>query len=258
MQGDTGRDLCFLLGFPRSGTTLLDTFLNAHPDIDSIEEHPTLERVIEDLRQAGRPYTASLPQLAADEVFRLRAMYRQELTRYQSRPSKLVLDKLPLRSINAGLITRLFPEARILFALRHPCDVVLSNFMQQYAENEAFIHFDTLADSAAMYDRVFSLWRDIESTLSPDLLYTRYEDLVREPQLELQRVCTFLGVTPTAGMLDLKERLNTRDRIRTNSYQQVAEPVYQRSVNRWKNYSEQLQPVLPLLQPYIEGFGYEA
>ena len=72
-----------------------------------------------------------------------------------------------------------------------------------------------------------------------------------------EAVSAFLGVTPTDGMMDLKKRLDARDRVRTNSYQQVAEPVYQRSVKRWKNYEEYLAPVLPVLEPYIRRFGFD-
>jgi hypothetical protein len=167
------------------------------------------------------------------------------------------LDKLPMRTLNAGLIQRLFPDARLLFALRHPCDVVLSNFMQAYAENEAFIHFDTLGDSARMYDRVMALWGQYDAVLELKRTRCRYEDLVMDTELELERICGFLGIDLNQAMLDLQSRLAARGRIRTNSYQQVAEPIYQRSSGRWKHYAAQMKEVLPVLAPYAEQFGYE-
>lgn len=259
LAGDTGADLCFLLGFPRSGTTLLDTFLGALPEVQSVEERPTLEAVIEVLRAAEPGYPAALQSLSAEEVADLRRAYREALERHAGpRPAaaKWVLDKLPMRSLNVGLIQRLFPRARLLFALRHPCDVVLSNFMQSYADNEAFIHFDTLADSAAMYHRVMSVWRAYQPFLGLDCLLTRYEDLVDDPRTELERVCRFLDLEPTEEMLDTEARLANRGRIRTNSYQQVAEPVYSRSRGRWENYAGHFNTVLPVLQPWIKQFGY--
>ncbi len=256
-EGGVGEDLCFLLGFPRSGTTLLDTILNAHPDIASIEERPTLERVIDELRAREEGYPACLAGLSAEEITRLRAVYRAEVSRYlPGGEAPLTVDKLPLRTLNAGLVNRLFPGAKILFALRHPCDVVLSNFMQQYAHNEAFIHFDTLADSAGMYDLVMGTWAAYEETLQLNVCYTRYEDLVEDTESEVRRICAFLGVEPHPAMLDAQSRLAARGRVRTNSYQQVAEPVYRRSAGRWLNYRRHFSGVLGMLEPYAARFGY--
>jgi tetratricopeptide (TPR) repeat protein len=258
-SGDTGRDLCFLLGFPRSGTTLLDTFLSAHPAVQSIEEKPTLERVVATLYQSQKGYPAGLEALTVADLEALRGEYRVELARLGliGEGTTVVLDKLPMRTLNAGLIQRLFPDARLLFALRHPCDVVLSNFMQAYAENEAFIHFDTLGDSARMYDRVMALWGQYDAVLELKRTRCRYEDLVMDTELELERICGFLGIDLNQAMLDLQSRLAARGRIRTNSYQQVAEPIYQRSSGRWKHYAAQMKEVLPVLAPYAEQFGYE-
>lgn len=254
---DTGADLCFLVGFQRSGTTLLETMLNAHPDVVSIDERPTLESVINALR-AGEPgYPAALESLDGAGVSALRRQYREEMGRYLGgREARLVVDKLPLRFMHAGLLNRLFPEARVLFALRHPCDVVLSSFMQAYAVNEASIHFDTLESSAVMYQRAMGLWRRIEALLPLRLQYTRYEDLVADPPAEMAAVCGFLGIAPVPGMFDAAARLAGRAPVRTASYQQVAEPIHQRSAGRWRNYHAQLEPCLEVLRPFAEHYGY--
>ena len=256
-QDDRGSDLCFLVGFSRSGTTLLDTMLDAHPGIASIEEQPTLEVVIDELRAVKPGYPDALENLDAARLTNLRARYRAESERHlRGRKPALIVDKLGLRFMHVGLIHRLFPEARIVFALRHPCDVVLSNFMQAYAENEAFIHFDTLQSSAAMYARAMGLWRQTEELLPLRLQYLRYEALVADPQAEMASVCSFLGVEPVAAMFDTAARMAARAPVRTNSYQQVAEPIYQRSAGRWLNYHAQLQPHLERLRPFAEHYGY--
>ena len=254
---DRGADLCFLVGFQRSGTTLLETMLDVHPDIVSLEERPTLERVIDALR-AGKPgYSDALETLDGAGLARLRSLYRAEVERHLGgRKASLIVDKLPLRFMHAGLVHRLFPEARILFALRHPCDVVLSNFMQAYAVNEASIHFDTLESSAGMYARAMGLWRQVEERLPLRLQYTRYEDLVADPEAEMASVCSFLGIEPLPAMFDHAARLAGRAPVRTASYQQVAEPLHQRSAGRWLNYRAQLAPHLPVLRPFAEHYGY--
>ncbi len=254
---DTGADLCFLVGMPRSGTTLLDTMLAAHPDVLSIEELPTLEHAIADFATLGLSYPDAIEQLTCEHVRALRQRYRQAVaTHLSGRSAPLIVDKLHLRCIHIGLIQRLFPDARVLFALRHPGDVVLSNFMQQYVPNDAFIHFDTLADSARLYARVLALWQASLPLLSLRHDVMRYEELVADPAAELARVCAFLGITADAAMLDRDKRGATRERVRTNSYQQVAEPIYQRSSGRWQRYRQWLAPQFDLLRPHAEALGY--
>ena len=156
------------------------------------------------------------------------------------------------------LIHRLFPQASILFALRHPCDVVLSNVMQQFRPNEAFIHFDSVEAAARTYDAVMRIWQQVVERLPLRLHYVRYESLVVVPEQELAGATAALGLTGADMVLDPQQRLAERGRIRTNSYQQVAEPVYQRAAGRWQQYRPWLEPVLPLLRPHLERFGYEA
>lgn len=253
---DSGADLCFLLSFPRSGTTLLDTLLDAHPDIDSIEEKPTWESALAELGLDQPDYPQRLDHLNPTDRQCLRRAYRTALGRFlPHRSGRLVLDKLPMRSVDAGVLYRLFPQARFLFAERHPCDVVLSNFMQQYAVNEAFVHFYTLADSAACYDRVMGLWQAIESRFPLPLIRVRYERLVDDTRAELESVCRQLGVGFDPAMLE-RDASSTRGPIRTNSYQQVAEPINRRAVERWQRYARHLQAQLPRLRAHAERMGY--
>lgn len=254
---DTGADLCFLVGFQRSGTTLLETMLNAHPEVASIDEQPTLERVLEALRTMEPGYPEVLESIGGGQLAQLRRQYRAEAGRHlEGRAGKLVVDKLPLRFMHAGLLSRLFPQARILFALRHPCDVVLSSFMQAYAVNEASIHFDTVASSAAIYAQAMGLWQRIEALLPLRLQYTRYEDLVADPEAEMAAICAYLGIEPVPAMFDAAARLAGRAPVRTASYQQVAEPIHRRSAGRWRNYAAQLEPCLEVLRPFAEHYGY--
>lgn len=256
-QDDCGSDLCFLVGFQRSGTTLLEAMLDAHPAIASIEEQPTMEQVINALHASPRGYPQSLHTIDGGSLSRLRKIYRAQAVRHlDGREAALILDKLPMRFLHVGLIHRVFPSARILFALRHPCDVVLSNFMQNFAPNEFTIHLDTVQDCTAMYVRTMGLWRRIEDLLPLRLQYARYEALVAAPEAEMASLCAFLGVEPVAAMLDASARRDGRAPVRTPSYHQVAEPLYQRSAGRWRNYRAQLAPYLADLRPFVEHYGY--
>lgn len=248
----------FLVGFPRSGTTLLDTILDAHPDVASIEEQATLEPVADRLLgEADGAYPEAMPRLDGEALHRARMRYRTAVEAWITPGFRgVVLDKLPLRLLRVPLLHRMFPDAPILFAERHPCDVVLSNVMQQYRPNEAFVHFDSIADAARMYDQVMRTWRAIVEALPLRLHRVRYERLVEDPEAEIAAACAALGVGFAPAMLEHERRLQGRGRIATNSYQQVAEPLYRRSVERWRAYRPWFEPVLPLLRPHLAWLGY--
>ena len=146
--GERGARRCFLVGFPRSGTTLVDTTLATSPQVEALEEAPTLDDIIRELEGAEPPYPAALGTLGADDELRFLEAYEARVASLLgAAPRHWLIDKMPLRFLHAGLIQRLLPKARLVFVARHPCDVVLSNFMQQYVVNETNIHFDTLEHS---------------------------------------------------------------------------------------------------------------
>ncbi len=254
---DLGRDLCFLIGFPRSGTTLLDVMLDGHRQVLSIEEKPTMERVAFALDRLPGHYPDALSRLDRAERERLRALYRGQIAGLRAPEHTLIIDKMPIRTIHAPFIHRLFPNARFLFAERHPCDVVLSNFMQQYAINEAMIHFTRMQSAVDTYDRVMRLWQLAEGVL-PDMRVhrVRYESLIENPDGVLQDACAFLGLPWQEGMSQHRDTIGQRKQIKTNSYHQVAEPIYRHSKYRWLNYRAQLEPYMAALQPHIERMGY--
>lgn len=254
---DLGEDLCFLIGFPRSGTTLLDVMLDGHKQVLSIEEKPTMERVAFALDRLPGHYPDALSSLDRTGRERLRALYRSQIAELRAPEHALVIDKMPIRTIHAPFIHRLFPRARFLFAERHPCDVVLSNFMQHYAINEAMIHFTRMRSAVETYDRVMRLWQLAEGML-PDMRVhrVRYEALIEDPETVLREACAFLGLPWQEGMSQHRETIGQRKQIKTNSYHQVAEPIYQRSKYRWLNYRAQFEPYLAVLQPHIDRMGY--
>ncbi|GAB2995901.1 hypothetical protein GCM10010960_12000 [Arenimonas maotaiensis] len=254
---DLGDDLCFLIGFPRSGTTLLDVMLDGHRQVLSIEEKPTMERVAFALDRLPGHYPDALSTLDRTGRERLRALYRSQIDGLRTPEHALVIDKMPIRTIHAPFIHRLFPNARFLFAERHPCDVVLSNFMQHYAVNEAMIHFTRMPSAVETYDRVMRLWQLAEGALPGLRVHrVRYESLVGDPDGVLRETCAFLGLPWQEGMSQHRDTVGQRKQIKTNSYHQVAEPLYQRSKYRWLNYRVQFEPYMATLQPHIDRMGY--
>lgn len=242
----------FLVGFPRSGTTLLDTFLMGHPEISVLEEIPLLsaaERVLGQVTELSDCPTATLE--------RARDAYFEEFDNHVDPGfSGLVIDKLPLNLLGAHLIQAMFPGAPIIFMQRHPCDAVLSGFMQGFVMNDAMASFLTLEGAADLYDAVMSVWMAAVATGRLTVYSVSYERLVENPDGELRPLLEFLGLPWHAPLLDHRKTATRRGPIITPSYDQVTEVVTTRSVGRWRRYEEQFRPVLPVLLPWANKFGY--
>lgn len=243
----------FLVGFPRSGTTLLDTFLMGHPDVEVMEETRGLALV--DQQVGGFD---SLPSLDAAALEQARALYFEEAGRHVPLAAgKLLIDKSPLFLNRVPLIRRLFPEARFLLALRHPGDVLLSCFFSNFRLNPAMSNFVKLHTAAELYHLSFAYWTKSRDIFAPEVVEVRYEQLVKDAEAELQPVIDRLGLDWKPELLDHRRTAGERGLITTASYAQVHEPIYTRSAGRWQPYRKHLEPVLPLLRPWAERFGYE-
>jgi tetratricopeptide (TPR) repeat protein len=243
----------FLFGFPRSGTTLLDTMLAGHPGVLVIEEKPVLHAAAEALGGIDR-----LASLGSDDVERLRARYFSALDAIApDAAGRLVIDKLPLGIVDTALAHRIFPDARFIFAERHPCDVVLSGFTTRFDPRGGMANFLTLEDAAALYDAVMACWRRCREVFPLDVHTIRYERMIEDPEAELRPLAAFLGLDWDPRLLDHIGSAKARRHIGTPSYAQVAEPLYTRARGRWEYYRDEMAPVLPTLAPWAKRMGYQ-
>lgn len=252
----------FLIGMPRSGTTLIDTILGAHRGFDVLEERPTtiaLLRAVDQLPGGGGADEPEGPlkTLDAGQFKILHSAYFDAVDRYlKRREDAILLDKNPLNILNAGIIYRIMPDARFVLAVRHPCDVCLSCFMQKFTRAASTVHFFDLIDTARLYARVMDLWRHYVDVLPISYHRIRYEDLVENPEVELKQLLAFAGAPWSDAVLDHVDHAFDRGKIKTPSYHQVSRPIYRDAKFRWLKYREQLEPALEILLPYIEYFGY--
>jgi len=254
---DDGPIPLFLVGFPRSGTTLLDQVLDAHPAITVVEERPLVPGLIARLREAGIEYPAGLPNLDPDRRAELRAWYRRTMARHAPNPSSgYVVDKMPLNLVHVGFIRQIFPEARFLLALRHPCDVVLSCFMQNFQLNDWMAAFATVEGAADLYRAVFELWETYVSRFDPPRVTVRYEDLVDDLEGQARRVLAFLDLPWHDGMLQFHEHARDRGVLSTPSAGQVTQPIYRTALARWRRYDFAMAPVAESLAEEIRRYGY--
>lgn len=246
------RQVAFLVGLPRSGTTLLDTFLMGHPGTAVLEEQ---ELVGAAARVAGP--IEELPRIGKDRLEKAKATYFDALHKHVSGKFEgIVVDKFPLNMLAGPFIEAMFPRAPIIFAQRHPCDVVLSGFMQSFVPNLGMASFLDIRDAADFYDAVMRVWTSSREAMALQVHTVVYEDLVRDPESSLRPALDFLGLDWDERVLDHRRTARERGAITTPSYDQVTEPLTSRPVGRWKQYRKQLEPVLPVLLPWAERLGY--
>ena len=254
VRGDTP---VFLVGFPRSGTTLLDQIFDSHPRVQTLEEPLSVDAMKMILKELPGGYPWAMNLLTADELDRLRSAYFDVVDRRLKRePGAVFIDKLPLNLCNAALIHRVFPAARFLFAMRHPCDVCLSAYMQNFRLNSAMASFLDLEDSAILYERSMTLWQQSIDVLSLEFQTIRYEDLVLDMRPQIEAALEFIGVGWHDNVSSYLDHARRRKRIGTPSARQVTVPMYKTARYRWHHYEQELSSVLPRLQPFIEKFGY--
>jgi tetratricopeptide (TPR) repeat protein len=242
----------FLVGFPRSGTTLLDTMLMGHPNIEVLEEEPTLKNASNVILDFG-----SLPTTSDEKLREARdAYFKTAASLTPLKPGNLLVDKNPLSMNLLPYIRRLFPEAKIILALRHPCDSVFSCHVTNFKLNDGMSSFLRLETAAELYDLSFSYFECARELLGLPVHALRYEDVVGNQEKELRSLLEFVGLEWSDAVLDHQATARNRGRIKTASYAQVGQPIYSQSAGRWTNFRKHLEPVLPVLEPWVRKFGY--
>ncbi len=257
---DAAASPIFIVGFPRSGTTLLEQMLDAHPGVRSMDERAFLQNVIKKVQATNdRVYPDDLDQLEPGELEDLRGVY-WECVRdvVQLEPGERLVDKNPLNILRLPMIHRIFPNARIVLALRHPCDVILSNYMQSFRAPEYQVLCSTLERLARGYSNAMNFWTYHAELFKPAILELRYEDLLDDVAAQTQRIAAHLDLNDATALEKFQERARAKGFISTPSYSQVVEPLNKKAVGRWQRYREYLEPVLPTLQPAMQRWHYDA
>lgn len=249
------RQHVFVVGFPRSGTTLLENVLIGNPEVVALQEQALLLDGVRDLlsNDEGR---ARLAALGPDEAEQYRAAYWQRVAhRGVEAGGKVFVDTTPLNTMKLPLVAKLFPDAKVLFAIRDPRDVVLSCFRSSFAMSPSMYEFLDLDRAAKFYDAVMRLGRSHKDVLGLAWRDHRHESLVEDFERELDAVCGFLGIERVPAMTNFAELAKKRS-IATRSAAQVKRGLSRDGVGTWRNYADRLAPVMPVLAPWVETFGY--
>lgn len=255
---DSDASPVFIVGFPRSGTTMLEQMLDAHPGYASMDERATLQRCIEWMEAQGKQYPYDLGALDDAQVEAMRQVYWSEIAKVIAlAPGQQLVDKNPLNMLRLPMIMRLFPNAKIILALRHPCDVLLSCYMQNFRSPAFMVLCSSLERLAKSYVNAMRFWIHHQALLQPDLLILKYEETVADFPAQVQRIGGFLGIAQPEFLAGFSEHAARKGYISTPSYSQVVEPVNRRAVDRWHAYAPWLASALPILQPVAAHWGYD-
>ena len=255
---DARRAPVFFVGFPRSGTTLMEEILDAHPRIATTHERSPLQVARRRLSQmfGASNYPDGLDRLEPDILTEARGCFWDAVDQLGVMgDAKILIDKQPLNIVELGLAARLFPNARIVVALRDPRDVVLSCFMQEFEPSDAMANFTTLENTARLYGRVMDLWLQYRAMPELHWMEYKYEDLVATPVATTRAVIEFIGENWSKEMMEYRSRQSDR-LVDTPSREAVSEPINMRAVGRWRAYERHLASVLPILAPYVSSLGY--
>jgi hypothetical protein len=244
----------FIIGMPRTGTTLVDRILSSHPDVESAGELQAMPLAVKMAAGTRSPTVMDPETIAAAAISDMGAIGRDYLQRarhHRRDPALRFTDKFPGNFHYAGFIAQALPSARIVCLRRHPMDTVLSNFRNLFAVSSRYYDYSyDLLDIAAYYvrfDRLMRLWRD---ALPGRIIEMRYEDLVADQEGETRRLLAHCGLAWSDDCLSFH---TNHAPVSTPSAAQVRQPIYRDSVARWKQHAAVLEPV----QRFFEDAGVD-
>lgn len=247
----------FVVGFPRSGTTMIEQMLGAHSGVITSDEAPFIRDVVRELDAIPGGYPGALTTLNEHQASGLRDRY-WSLARRRLGPGvadKTLVDKQPLNLAYLACVGRLFPGARVVVVARDPMDAVLSCWMQAFTPNQATVHFSSLRRAAALYEKVMGLWLESGERCGVEAITVRYEDVLDDPRGQMSRCLAHAGLAWEQGVESFHEHIGRRF-VSTPSYQSVGTPISRKSVGRWVRYHDHVEGVLPILERFRSVLGY--
>lgn len=253
--------LAFLGGHPRSGTTLLEQVLDANPDVLAFDEPSAFLHEVEKKMyfKAVPPNAEQLDALPEARRAEMRRRYVTSLLReVPGQPARRVLvDKNPSPTMSLNMWLRVFPELKVIIALRDPRDVIISCFFLNIMLNATNVNFLSVERTAKHYADLMDVWLRVRELGGFDWIESRYEDVVADLETEGRKLTEFLGLTWHPDQARSHEAAR-RKVLYAPTYHDVTQPVYQRAVGRWERYAAALAPVQDKLAPYCRAFGYRA
>ncbi|MDJ0920437.1 MAG: sulfotransferase [Henriciella sp.] len=249
----------FILGMPRSGSTLIEQILASHSQIEGTMEQPVLPGIKRKAHRIcaqhlGGSYLSQLARIGASDLTELGNAYLDQGALFREGQTKFFTDKLPYNFEHVALIHKILPRALIIDARRNPLDCGFSLFKQYFAKGSDFSY--ALEHIGAFYNGYLKLMDHWDAVLPGKVLHVQYEDLVQDPEAQIRRILEHVGVSFEPACLNFHE---TDRAIRTASSEQVRQPLNRRGIGAWRQVSAELEPLrqslgeatLKRFEPYI-------
>ena len=258
-QGSTSNQPIFVVGMPRSGTSLIEQVLASHSSVYGAGELNDMKFIVHEAMlktQSRKPFPNFVPQIKTQQ---LKAVGQRYLEKTQQPNFQHVVDKHPLNFMYIGLIFLMFPNAKVIHSIRHPLDTCLSCYFQNFTKGQDYsFSLDTLAEFYLDYRRLMSHWH----SLFPGKIFdVEYEALLTDQSGVTQGMLDYCELPFEEACLSFHE---TKRSVKTASFKQVRQPIYQTSRERWRNYESELKGLAqkiglssePLISPItISSFG---
>lgn len=257
LVGD-GPPFDLLVGFSRSGTTLTEQVLAGHPNVTTSAERPIIQRLKRSLGQVANDPDAFARRIAAmdvDELTSLRRRLREIAVSEVEHSGRRIVHKHPMDSIELPLLDRIAPDARVLFAVRDPRDVVLSCFRQVFIPNMINVHFLAIDDAARLHAAVIGSWLDMRERLRLPWMELRYEDVVEDLESSARAQLAHLQLEWSDEVLAFHQKAASRH-ITTPSAAAVREPVHRRAVGGWRRHARHMETACTTLAAVVSAWGY--
>jgi tetratricopeptide (TPR) repeat protein len=252
--GSPARDPIFIVGLPRSGSTLLEQILSSHSQVEGTMELPDMIQLARELggakmRGESSRYPEVLADLDAEQCLQLGERYLAQTRIQRKGGAPFFIDKMPNNFAHAGLIHLLLPNAKIIDARRHPLGCCFSAFKQHFARGQAFSY--DLADIGHYYRDYVELMAHIDAVLPGRVHRVIYEHMVDDTEAQVRRLLDYCGLPFEAGCL----RFYENDRaVRTASSEQVRRPIYRDGIDQWRHFEPWLDPLRRTLGPIVEAY----
>lgn len=246
--GDPDPAPIFIVGLPRSGSTLIEQILASHGQVDGTHELPDLARVIRTIneqRLGGNAYPEALQEYGASELQQLGQQYLASTRRHRGE-NPFFTDKMPNNFSSVGLLQLILPNARIINARRHPLDSCMGSFKQLFYKGQAFTYdLVELGEYYLEYQRVMDHWQTV---LPGKVLDVHYEQMVLDQEKQTRRLIDHCKLPWQDGCLRFYE---TERAVNTASSEQVRQPIYSKSIDSWRRFERQLEPLIEVLEPLL-------
>jgi tetratricopeptide (TPR) repeat protein len=253
-QGNPAPDPIFILGLPRSGSTLIEQILASHSAVEGTTELPDLRMIMQRLderaKDGGAPrYPRCLAGTPPDDLRKLGEDYIASTRRQRKSARPFFTDKMPSNFEHIGLIHLILPNAKIIDARRHPLGCCLSNYRQFYAQGQHFSY--DLTALGRYYAGYVELMAHFDSVLPGRIHRVFHEDVVADPEREIRRLLDYCALPFEETCLKFYE---TKRPVRTVSSEQVRQPIFSDGVDHWRNFEPWLDPLKVALGPVLDAY----